>query len=124
MRAHVPTSFAGTLQTALIGIWSSALANCFARQRTLFKTIGTAALTVLVCLSPHAAEAAQYNATALINQISTSVSDQGTNQDWFTLVNTSGLGSCKTNGGLVLFRIKDDTKGQRQYAMLLSLKLA
>jgi hypothetical protein len=47
----------------------------------------------------------------------------GPDVDWFAIVGVSSLGTCKADGfGNIVFRIRDDTKGQRMFTVLLAAK--
>src|SRR5689334_2172280 len=49
--------------------------------------------------------------------------DYGPNADWFSLVGVTSLGTCKAaDGGFVVLRIRDDTKGQRMFTLALAAK--
>ena len=44
----------------------------------------------------------------------------GANTDWFELTGVSSMGNCKGWGQGLIFRLKDDTRGQQMYATLLT----
>ena len=47
----------------------------------------------------------------------------GAGVDWFSLVGVSSLGACKiADAGYVVLRIRDDTKGQRMFTLVLAAK--
>ena len=46
----------------------------------------------------------------------------GADIDWFSLEDVTSAGTCGTHSGRLVFRIKDDAKGQRMFALLLSAK--
>jgi hypothetical protein len=42
--------------------------------------------------------------------------------DWFALSNVSSLGTCGVYNGAVIFRINDDDRGWRQFALVLAAR--
>ena len=46
------------------------------------------------------------------------------NVDWFALDGVTSLGGCPTYNGYVVFRLKDDERGKRQFTTVMSAKLA
>jgi len=64
-----------------------------------------------------------YSATGTIYLLRSHDPAYGPDVDWFSLVGVSSLGACKAaDGGNVLLRIRDDTKGQRMFTVLLAAK--
>jgi hypothetical protein len=73
---------------------------------------------------PLGAQAYPYIVTGTINYVRIADSSIGVNQDSITLVGISSLGGCLSWQGSIIFRIKDDAKGQRQIATALAAKAA
>jgi hypothetical protein len=49
----------------------------------------------------------------------------GANADWFSLVGVTSLGTCPTAfGGPVVLMLRDDTRGQRMFSLVLAAKSA
>jgi hypothetical protein len=49
----------------------------------------------------------------------------GPDLDWFSLVGVSSLGTCKTaDGGYVVLRMRDNSRGQRMFTLVLAAKVA
>jgi len=70
------------------------------------------------------ADAAPHNASGTVNILNLpDGASQGPNQSWVTIAGVSSLGTCPTNGGLVLLRLRDDIPGQKQFSTLLAAKL-
>jgi len=71
------------------------------------------------------AYAAPHNASGTVNLLNLpDGASQGANQSWVTVTGVTSLGSCPTNGGLVLLRMRDDVPGQKQFATLLAAKVS
>jgi hypothetical protein len=67
--------------------------------------------------------AATYNGTGSVYLLRSH--DAAIGLDWFSLVGVTSLGACKTaDGGFVAIRIKDDSRGSRHFAIVLSAKLS
>lgn len=74
----------------------------------------------LVCGYPAAAAATQLYVTSQLAYFRVADTTQGTDKDYFALSGVSSLGNCGVYQGQVLFILKDDVKGTRQYAFVLS----
>ncbi len=52
----------------------------------------------------------------------------GANADWFSIVGVTSMGSCPAaapaDGGYVVVMLRDDTKGQRMFSIVLAAKSA
>jgi hypothetical protein len=80
-------------------------------------------LSALVCLvSP--SHAAYYSGTGTVYLLQVLDKVYGVDLDWFSLVGVTSLGACKTipSSGYVALRIRDDTKGQRMFTVILAAK--
>lgn len=65
---------------------------------------------------------AEYVGSGPVGILRSHDSSLGVNVDWFGLAGVSSLGRCPTSNGYVVFRIKDDEKGQRQFAIVLAAR--
>ena len=68
------------------------------------------------------ASAAVFSGTGTINSLISSDSTWGADADYFVVNGVTSLGTCPTQGGMVVFILKDDAKAQRQFAMVLSAR--
>jgi hypothetical protein len=79
---------------------------------------------LLVLASPSYAAVHSGTGTVYILQLFDSA--YGADVDWFALSGVSSLGACKTTGptppGYVVFRLRDNPKGQRMFTVVLAAK--
>jgi len=83
-----------------------------------------ATIGVSMLLGSSQALATFYAGTGTVAAIVTNDSTWGADQDYFVLAGVTSLGTCPTQGGMVVFRLKDDAKGQRQFAVILATKVS
>lgn len=69
-------------------------------------------------------QAAPYSATGQIAFIRAHDIIVGQNIDWFAVTGATSMGQCLLSEGLVVLRIKDDQRGQRQFALITAAKTA
>ena len=77
-------------------------------------------IALILIASSNIASAAFFTHTGAISILRTHDSNIGTDVDWVSVSGFTVAGSCRTSSGYVVVRIRDDAKGQRQYAMVLS----
>jgi hypothetical protein len=68
------------------------------------------------------AAATGYVATGPVQFVRTH--ETGNSIDWMALSGVTSLGGCQASDGFIVFRIKDDDRGRRQFAMAMAAKLA
>lgn len=68
------------------------------------------------------AHAAPYEPTSTVLFIRSHDTSFGANVDWFAMQGVTSAGNCAKDNGLVVFRFKDDLRGQRHFAMLLAAR--
>jgi len=90
--------------------------------RIFARSIGLAAVT-LGMLWGESAVGATYGGSGTVNYFVISDSSFGTNFDYFALTGVTALGNCPKANGLVLLKLKDDAKGQRQFSYVLAAKM-
>jgi len=67
--------------------------------------------------------AAVYSGTGTVYMLQMFDAIYGADTDWFSLVGVTSMGACKTTGpGYVVFRIRDNPKGQRMFTVVLAAK--
>ena len=77
----------------------------------------------LLNISP--AYAALFAGSGTVYILRSHASVVGANVDWFSLVNVTSLGVCKTaDAGYVVLRLRDDAKAQRMFSLVLAAKAA
>ena len=81
-----------------------------------------AAMLVSLCTTGGPADAATYGGTGTVAAVRSH--DAAVSDDWFELTGVTSLGSCPLYNGLVLIVLKDDDRGWRHFAMVLSAKRA
>jgi hypothetical protein len=86
------------------------------------RSIGLAAVT-LGLLFGESASGAQYGGSGTVGFFVVSDLSFGPNFDYFALNGVTALGTCPTANGLVVLKLKDDAKGQRQYSYVLAAKV-
>jgi len=88
--------------------------------------IKTAFLPLAVILSTLSAPAnsAQYTFTGQVQSVVTTDSNLGSNLDYISISGASSAGQCYVADGLVVIRMRDDLRGQRQFALALAAKLS
>lgn len=65
--------------------------------------------------------AAGYNGSGRVSVLNTAdLATFGANTNWFELTGVAAFGNCRAWGQGTLFRLKDDSRGQQMYALLLS----
>ena len=77
-------------------------------------------LSLLILASP--SDAAVFSGTGTVSTIQVFDSVYGTDVDWFSLTGVASLGTCKTAGGFVVLRIRDNPKGQRMFTLVLAAR--
>ena len=73
----------------------------------------------LLCFANVASATPTY-VTGQLAYFRTADSGTGTDKDYFALAGVSSLGGCGTYQGSVIFILRDDAKGNRQFAFVLS----
>jgi hypothetical protein len=88
--------------------------------------MGRAAFCIVAfALSFLPAQAVVYSGSGTVYLLRSHASVVGTDKDWFSLVNVTSLGVCKTaDAGYVVLRLRDDVKGQRMFSLVLAAKAA
>ncbi len=89
-------------------------------MKTITNAVQSLLACALVCGYPAAATATQLYVTSQLAYFRVADTTQGVDKDYFALSGVSSLGSCGVYQGQVLFILKDDAKGARQYAFVLS----
>jgi hypothetical protein len=82
----------------------------------------TAAFGMSVLVWSSQALATFYTGSGPVAAIVTNDSTWGADADYFVLSGVTSLGTCPAQGGMVLFLLKDDAKGQRQFALILAAR--
>jgi hypothetical protein len=82
----------------------------------------TGLLTLTACQLAHAN--AYVASGTVVNIYTNDLNWFGANTDWFDVSGVTSLGTCGTSQGYVVFRIRDDVRGQRMFAGLTAAKLA
>jgi hypothetical protein len=79
----------------------------------------------VLALSVLPADATDYSASGTVYILRSHASVVGADKDWFSLVNVSSLGICRTaDAGYIVLRLRDDAKGQRMFSLVLAAKAA
>lgn len=73
---------------------------------------------------PLSLNAAEYVFNGKIKSLTSHDSVLGANSDWLSIEGFTSAGQCALSNGLVVMRLRDDKKGERQLAMVLSASLA
>jgi hypothetical protein len=87
-----------------------------------------AAFLLFLLLGVASAYAAPYSASGAVYTLRSRDSSFGADADWFSIVGATSLGTCpaaaQADGGYVVFMLRDDTKGQRMFSLVLAAKSA
>lgn len=89
-------------------------------SRAIFRCALAGFSLAIINLLTGVANATQVYSTGQITYFRSTDSSTGADKDYFALDGVSSLGTCGVYQGQVLFILKDDGKGNRQYAFVLS----